>query len=265
MGILFCYNLAVLTQQCKYLYLTFIRSVYWNQINRYEFVGVLNMNNLVSSMVKDVKNKIQKATGIKDKQVSDYVKKQFIELLEDDENIDGILLEDLPTVYYKEFGYKIDYDEFGFNSLEEFCFHGLEEVVDMELDKFQWKIVEKGMFGNTMSINKGKEVSPNLKSKIRSIFEGRTQGLTEEEFRNLFGEKFQPLNFRDFSTKTMLEFACNVPDLIKVDLSPCGSYLFFPVSDSQDKNCGSTILAEVTDNIKQLLEGHTEGKCNDNL
>ena len=63
----------------------------------------------------------------------------------------------------------------------------------------------------------------------------------------------------------MLEFACNVPDLIKVDLSPCGSYLFFPVSDSQDKNCRSTILAEVTDNIKQLLEGHTEGKCNDNL
>ena len=94
-----------------------------------------------------MKNKIQKATGIKDKQVSDYVKKQFIELLEDDENIDGILLEDLPTVYYKEFGYKIDYDEFGFNSLEEFCFHGLEEVVDMELDKFQWKIVEKGMYG----------------------------------------------------------------------------------------------------------------------
>ena len=82
-----------------------------------EFVGVMNMNNLVSSVVKDVKNKIQKATGIKDKQVSDYVKKQFIELLEDDENIDGILLEDLPTVYYKEFGYKIDYDEFGFNSL----------------------------------------------------------------------------------------------------------------------------------------------------
>ena len=135
----------------------------------------------------------------------------------------------------------------------------------MELDKFQWKIVEKGMLGNTMSINKEKEVSPNLKSKIRSIFEGRTQGLTEEEFRNLFGEKFQPLNFRDFSTKTMLEFACNVPDLIKVDLSPCGSYLFFPVSDSQDKNCRSIILAEVTDNIKQLLEGHTEGKCNDNL
>ena len=42
-------------------------------------------------------------------------------------------------------------------------------------------------------------------------------------------------------------------------LSPCGSYLFFPVSDSQDKNCRSIILAEVTDNIKQLLEGHTEG------
>ena len=83
--------------------------------------------------------------------------------------------------------------------------------------------------------------------------------MTEEEFRNLFEEKFQPLNFRDFSTKSLLEFACNVPDLIKVDVSPSGSYKFYPVSDSEDKNCGSTALAEVSENIKQLLEGHTEG------
>ena len=89
-----------------------------NQIDRVEGFNRKTAD-VIAKVGKDVKKKILNATGIKDKEVSDYVKKQFVELLESDDHIDGILLSELPTVYYKEFGYKIDYDEFGFQRLEE--------------------------------------------------------------------------------------------------------------------------------------------------
>ena len=51
---------------------------------------------VISRVGKDVKMQIEKAKGFKDKQVSSYVKKQFVELLELQSDDDGILLSDLP-------------------------------------------------------------------------------------------------------------------------------------------------------------------------
>ena len=101
---------------------------------------------VVARVGRDVKMKIEEATGFKDKQVSNFVKKQFVELLEADENLDGILLINLPTVYYKEFGYSIDFDEFGFQSLEEFCFHGLSELRTKESLDRDSSLVQKSKY-----------------------------------------------------------------------------------------------------------------------
>ena len=191
---------------------------------------------VISRVGKDVKLKIEKAKGIKDKQVSDFVKKQFVELLESDDHLDGILLKDLPTVYYKEFGYKIDYDEFGFQNLEEFCLHGLADSVDMDLDKFQWKIVEKGMLGNTMSLNTSSSlVLPDkVKKNIRAILEANSNGLSEEEFKSKYASRNRPLNFRDYSCKTFLEFICSIPDCVKVASSSDGQFLLYPPVPKQE-------------------------------
>ena len=72
--------------------------------------GFNRMNaSLISRVGKDVKLQIEKAKGFKDKQVSSYVKKQLVELLELQSDDDGILLSDLPHFYEREYGYKIDF------------------------------------------------------------------------------------------------------------------------------------------------------------
>ena len=227
-----------------------------NQIDRVEGFNRKTAD-VIAKVGKDVKKKILNATGIKDKEVSDYVKKQFVELLESDDHIDGILLSELPTVYYKEFGYKIDYDEFGFQSLEEFCFHGLTDCVDMDLDNFQWKIVEKGMIGNTMSINTSKDVQETVKKKVIAVLESNPQGLTEEEFKNKFAARHRPLNFRDFCSKSLLEFACSIPDCVRVECFRDGQIVFFPsvpIQAHPDK-----VIQDLSSKIMEVLDGHNEG------
>ena len=219
---------------------------------------------VVARVGRDVKMKIEEATGFKDKQVSNFVKKQFVELLEADENLDGILLINLPTVYYKEFGYSIDFDEFGFQSLEEFCFHGLSDSVDMDLDNFQWKIVEKGMLGNTMSINKIKEIPERVLHNIHKLVQSFPNGVAEEEFKERYAAWFkQPLNFRDYSFNSLLELVSSIPGCVRVSQSPSGA-IFLPAAEVTSKGSGitsggSSVVAEVSRNIQQLLEDHSEG------
>ena len=216
---------------------------------------------VVSGAGREVKLEIEKSTRVLDKKVSNYVKKQFRELLEDDEHIDGILLTDLPTVYDREFGYNIDYEEFGFNNLEEFCFHGLEDTVDMDLDNFQWKIVEKGMVGNTMSINKPKNVPDKLKKLILNIIDNHSAGLSVDEFGSIFSRKHGSLNHKFYGFHSLLELLLSVPDCVLVSLQTDHDHdqaVLFPLPRPDDAAGVDAVIEEVCHNIREFLEGHTE-------
>ena len=209
---------------------------------------------IISRVGKDVKMKIEKVKGFKDKQVSSYVKKQFVELLEQQSDDDGILLTDLPHFYEREYGYKIDFDEFGFQSLEEFCFHGLADSVDMELDKFQWKIVEKGMIGNTKSLIKSRDIPMKVNKNIRYLLRDNPGGLTEEEFKQKYEERHDPLKFRDFSVNSIKELLLTIPGTVKIKQSPSGS-LFYPTEESnaESSDFNMTVIEEFSRNVKAVL------------
>lgn len=215
---------------------------------------------IISRVDKDVKMKIEKVKGFKDKQVSSYVKKQFIELLEQQSDDDGILLTDLPHFYEREYGYKIDFDEFGFQSLEEFCFHGLADSVDMELDKFQWKIVEKGMIGSTKSLIKSRDIPIKVNKNIRCLLRDNPGGLTEEEFKQKYEERHDPLKFRDFSVNSIKELLLTIPGTVKIKQSPSGS-LFYPTEESnaESSDFNMTVIEEFSRNVKAVLDGHLDG------
>ena len=224
--------------------------------------GFNRMNaSLISRVGKDVKMQIEKAKGFKDKQVSSYVKKQFVELLELQSDDDGILLSDLPHFYEREYGYKIDFDEFGFQSLEEFCFHGLVDSVDMELDKFKWKIVEKGMIGNTKSLVKSREITKKMNQNIRLLLEFNPGGLTEEEFKEKYEERYDSLNFRDFSFNSVEELLMTIPDTVEIKRLP-SVLLFFPAGESDPSISSKSNMAVIQDfsrNVQSVIEGHHDG------
>ena len=207
---------------------------------------------LISRAGTDVKMKIEKVKGFKDKQVSNFVKKQFVELLELQSDEDGILLSDLPHFYEREYGYKIDFGEFGFQSLEEFCFHGLDSV-DMELDKFQWKIVEKGMIGKTKSLIKSRVIPKKMIQNIRILLEDNPKGLTEEEFKQNYEDRYSTLNFRDFSFNTVKELLLTIPDAVeirKISSDP----LLFPAGKTDSSKSNTAVR-----NVQSVLDGHHDG------
>ena len=216
----------------------------------------------ISRVGKDVKMQIEKAKGFKDKLVSNYVKKQFVELLELQSDDDGILLTELPHYYEREYGYKIDFHEFGFQSLEEFCFHGLADSVDMELDKFQWKIVEKGLIGSTKSLVKSKEIPKKMKKNIQFLMEEYPGGLTEEEIKLKYEDRHKnPLNFRDFSFHSLRELLLTMPDTVEIRRGPDG-FLFYPSGRKDASNNSTsnlTVIEEFSKNVQALLDGHHDG------
>ncbi len=216
--------------------------------------------NLISRVGTEVKMQIEKVKGFKDKQVSNYVKKQFVELLELQSDEDGILLSDLPHFYEREYGYRIDFGEFGFHSLEEFCFHGLAGSVDMELDKFQWKIVEKGMIGNTKSLikSRARDIPKKLIQNIRFLLEDNPEGLTEEEIKQKYEERHHPLNFRDFSFNSVKELLLTIPLTVKIRNLPNG-LLFYPPGRNDSSESNVAVIEQFSRNVQSVLEGHHDG------
>ena len=227
--------------------------------NQRENVEGFNRRNasLISRVGTDVKMKIEKVKGFKDKQVSNFVKKQFVELLELQSDEDGILLSDLPHFYEREYGYKIDFGEFGFQSLEEFCFHGLDSV-DMELDKFQWKIVEKGMIGKTKSLIKSRVIPKKMIQNIRFLLEDNPGGLTEEEFIQNYEDRYSTLNFRDFSFNSVKELLLTIPDTAEIRKMP-GGPLIFPAGKDDSCNSNMAVIEEFSRNVQSVLDGHHDG------
>jgi hypothetical protein len=92
----------------------------------------------------EVIHKIEKVSGRKSRMVPEFLKKKVEHLIELDMFEAGLFLSEFQQVYEQEFGYPLDFRSYGFFSLEDFCFYGLQGSATMSLDGFSWKLLQVG-------------------------------------------------------------------------------------------------------------------------
>ena len=213
----------------------------------------------------ETKKKISAVTGFKDRQISDLVKNQIRELLESDQAMNGIRLSDLPRFYEREFGYRIDWRDFGFRNVEDFCINGLRNDVDVDLELFDLKIVEKGLFGLTKSKVEPKKVYSRIVRNLSQMMKTVEGGVDATQFKELYEENFGDLNLLKLGFISVVEFCLFLPDVLKVSKTSEG-YVISAASE-EPSGCSKKveILSEVSHNLAQLLEGHQDGVSLDQL
>ena len=123
----------------------------------------------------------------------------------------------------------------------------------MELDKFQWKIVEKGMIGKTKSLIKSRVIPKKMIQNIRILLEDNPKGLTEEEFKQNYEDRYSTLNFRDFSFNTVKELLLTIPDTVEIR-KMSSDPLLFPAGKSDSSKSNTAVR-----NVQSVLDGHHDG------
>ena len=212
----------------------------------------------VSRLTNQTISKISEEVGFRDREVSDLVKSQVRELLEMDSNLNGILLSQLPTEYDKMYSYHIDEGEYGFTNLEDFCLNGLADVVDLDLDCGNFKIVEKGLIGRTKSICVPKSIPNKVKASLKSLIRNNERReMRLEDLRRKYSETFEPLKLFEFGCPTFLELCLLLPDCLQLRLSSSGDWICHSVEAETSELSGD--LTQVAGNVAELLKGHKEG------
>ena len=215
----------------------------------------------VSRLDHNTRKMISNLSGYKNKEVSDLVKNQIRELLAMDNYLDGIQLAHLPFAYDKEFGYKIDWEEFGFKTLEDFCLNGLQDVVDIDLDLTCLKIVEKGMVGFSKPTNQVPKIPKVLVTNIKQLMMIEKAGVPVTRFKTIYEEHFEYINILNLGFRTMLEFCLFLPDILRVSQSEAGEHICLPAPDARDAmtTMRSVVVSRVAGNVARLLEGQQAG------
>ena len=210
----------------------------------------------VARLDQNTRKMISKMSGFENKEVSDLVKNQIRELLAMDNYLDGIQLAHLPFAYDKEFGYKIDWEEFGFKTLEDFCLNGLRDVVDVDLDMTCLKIVEKGMVGFSRPVQELPKIPKILVTNIRQLMTIEKAGVPVAKFKSIYEEHFEYINILNLGFRTMLEFCLFLPEILRVSRSETGEPVCHPATDLSQPGLRSELVSRVAANVAQLLEGH---------
>ena len=216
---------------------------------------------VVARLDHTTRKMISNISGFRNKEVPDLVKNQIRELLAMDNHLNGIQLAHLPYAYDKEFGYKIDWEEFGFKTLEDFCLNGLNDVVDVDLDMTCLKIVEKRMIGFSKPSIQAPEIPKVLLSNVKKLMTIEKAEVPVTEFKTIYEELFEYLNILNLGFKTMLEFCLFLPDILRVSQSEAGGEVCLPATDPQPPHSTSRSeqLSEVALNVSRLLEAHQAG------
>lgn len=211
---------------------------------------------IVSSFDVETREKIYQEVGFRDRQVSDLVKSQIRELLEMDDNMNGILLSKLNSEYFKNFEYNIREQEFGFESLEDFCMNGLADVVDVDSDCGNLKIVEKGLLGQTKSISVFKKIPHRVKINVRNLVRNSPgQNMLVEDLEAEYADNFEPLKLHEFGIRSFAGLCLLMPDYVKVTgdrVTPTG-----PVEEAESLQREGRIK-RVAANVAELLHGRKE-------
>ena len=146
---------------------------------------------MLASVSRDVIRKIEKTVEGKTRVVPEFMKKQVGQLVQLDMFEDGSNLQEFKEVYDQEFGYPLEYQCYGFYSLEDFVFHCLEGVVEIELDGFSWKIGQNAVkiAARTPQVQ---EITSDVKENLKKLLDENPFGVSAPTFIKTYEECLQP-------------------------------------------------------------------------
>ena len=90
---------------------------------------------------RDTIRKIEKSVESNTRRVPEFMKKQVEQLMNLDMYEEGLELNEFRKVYNQEFGYPLEFECYGFYSFEDLVHHGLDGVVELQLDGFAWRLI----------------------------------------------------------------------------------------------------------------------------
>jgi len=222
---------------------------------------------MLSRVSSDVIHKIEKVSGRKTREVPEFMKKQIEQLAEMEFFEDGLFLTDFQQVYEQEFGYPLDYKSYGFYSLQDFCYNGLEGSARVNLTADGWW----KLFPNERAQQHGSRVNYQvtdipevIKNNVKTLILQNPFGLTCSSFLRNYEHYFGPLCFRQYRCSDLFELLLLIPDCCVTETDPGGQIIVFPVG-TLGKKVNSTlplniiVLGEVKNNIHHVLQSHPGG------
>jgi len=215
---------------------------------------------VLASVSRDVIRKIEKIVEEgKSRDVPEFMKKQVGQLVELDMFEDGLDLHDFKEVYDQEFGYPLEYQCYGFYSLEDFVFHGLDGVVQIELDGFKWKIGQSGV-RNASKTPQMPEITSEIKDNVKKLLDENPFGVSTPTFIKNYEECFEKLNLRQWRCKDVVELCYLMPDACDVDKTSGGEFTILPAGYQIEEEASDGkmrpplwVLGEVKNNIWKML------------
>eukprot|EP00092_Neocalanus_flemingeri_P047820 GFUD01054321.1.p1 GENE.GFUD01054321.1~~GFUD01054321.1.p1 ORF type:complete len:358 (-),score=78.33 GFUD01054321.1:770-1843(-) len=196
------------------------------------------------------------------------MKKQVEQLIEMDEFNDGLDLHIFGEIYDHEFGYPLEFRCYGFYSLQDFVFQGLEGVVELELDGFNnWKIVLVD-FKRSSKNPAVLEIPLLVKNNMKKLLEQNSFGISVPTMIRTYEECFGQLNYRQLKCSDLVELCLLIPEVCAVDKPDIvnGDCTIFPAGYqvkeekvNRKKSLPSWVLGEVKNNIWRLLQSLSSG------
>jgi len=220
---------------------------------------------VLASVSRDVIRKIEKTVEGKTREVPEFMKKQVGQLVQLDMFEDGLELQEFREVYDQEFGYPLEYQCYGFYSLEDFVFHGLDGVVEIELDGVNWKIGQGGS-NKAFRTPQVPEVTSEVRDNVKKLLNENPFGVSTPTFIKSYEECFGKLNLRQLRCKDVLELCCLIPDVCDVHKAHGGDCTILPAGYQIEEEASDGkmhhplwVLGEVKNNVWKMLQSLSFG------
>ena len=195
----------------------------------------------------DTIRKIEKSIQIKARRVPEFIRKQVDQLMNLEMYEEGLELNEFREVYNQEFGYPLEFECYGFYSFEDLVYHGLDGVVELNLDGFAWKLVSTQSFQLKAKASHMQELPCEMKDNIVKLLGDNPSGLSIPTFTEIYEECYGKLNLRQLRCKDGVELCLLNPGVCYLHRAGTGDYTVFPVGK------------EVHGSNSWEGQGHTEG------
>jgi len=223
---------------------------------------------MLSRVGMDVINKIEKVSGRKTREVPEFMKKQVEQLVEMEAFEEGLFLTEFSQVYEQEFGYPLDFRSYGFFSLQDFCYNGLQGSVGLDLTgDGWWKIHSIDNVPSSRGVGEQApivDIPEDVKNNFKTLLRQNPFGLSSTSFLRNYENYFGNLNLRQLRCSNLYEMILLLPDCCTAARDAGGQVTVLPPCVEgewvdTDIPLNIQILGEVKNNIHQLLQSHPGG------
>lgn len=215
------------------------------------------------------KRELQKVGGRQDRQVPIHMKKQAVELLLMDEYSGGLELQDFLEAYSNEFGYLVEFHQYGFFNFEDFFGNGLEDWVKLKLQSnCCWKVmpVTSSEIENSDDLliketSIASKVPLEVKGNFQALLACRPQGMEVSALPMIYSQ-FGDLHPVQLGFSDMLELCLFMPEVCSLQLDlPEGQEKVLPPPVLKEEGAmllhptqsSNGVLDWVVTNIKRVM------------